>query len=951
MSSLFEEFRPKDFTETAERPMFSLRKLDWEGRSRSKTSGRVRNIQQVVLANGFMVIATSSCSIVRWRMLDSSSKEPEEIEVGKADEAIDNILLDPSGHHLLVVMRNGDNYYLHSKSTKPKKLSKMSGTLECAAFDNINSSELNTRSFLVGTSTGTIYEISLDSAGKEKVCQQVFQLDSQIPITSLYFEALSGDQAGGPSTKYLILFATSLPTRLYHIVGSGGFQQIFSDYFMSHSASSFTELPGEIKRAELHCYGKSPNTNRVQMFALLTGAGIYSGSLLGMSSAGHGDNGMLMEAQLIPYVESEESALLPAILLKPLSFSVSDFHFLVLRGETLQVVSSLNGGLVQELPIPRHEGIALRMARDLSRETTVLCTTKSIYLVEVYDEARLVWNIYLKKALATGDERWFDLSFEHSKTRERKQQVMLRRAEFCADNQQWDKCALYLARSGVNFDEAAIKLSTADVVGGTSGSHLTVKLEQAQNRQLCIRVSGSDLNPLKVFLLEVLKTLPSTAKSQRAMLCVWLMELFLHQISATQLSSTKTEQAALAQRVEDCMDFIRTNRVNLDVSSITQLLISRDHRQLLLFFSRLTGDYHRVVTMLLTDRKYSEAINVLHDAPYEKISTFVYEVASVLMVKDPEGCVELLLGKPQLQPSLLLPALLAYTEALDHAKKTGDSGSEHLTTNYQGEPRNFAIVYLEEMVKRLGIPLDEPVSEDLFFVEPLERSYDTWRFSSPDPVLLPTLLCLLCKYDTDNESKVVRLMQELCAMHKAQALQEVVTLDVDFVLRRCRQYGRRRGVMYAYILMGQPVVAAEEALVLDAQLAKAIAIFETDNVICHAIWLAIARHTVATVVDMKHSIDLIEESQHLLSIEDLLPLLPDFTEIDLFKEQICSSLDKCGVGIQEVKTEMQELASSVENTLQELQGIKQRAYSTASSLQRCELCSDLLYRDQFYLFP
>jgi hypothetical protein len=50
--------------------------------------------------------------------------------------------------------------------------------------------------------------------------------------------------------------------------------------------------------------------------------------------------------------------------------------------------------------------------------------------------------------------------------------------------------------------------------------------------------------------------------------------------------------------------------------------------------------------------------------------------------------------------------------------------------------------------------------------------------------------------------------------------------------------------------------------------------------------------------------------------QDLLPLLPDFTEIDLFKEQICSSLDSCGSRIQEVKTEMQELATTVESTLQ-----------------------------------
>jgi hypothetical protein len=31
--------------------------------------------------------------------------------------------------------------------------------------------------------------------------------------------------------------------------------------------------------------------------------------------------------------------------------------------------------------------------------------------------------------------------------------------------------------------------------------------------------------------------------------------------------------------------------------------------------------------------------------------------------------------------------------------------------------------------------------------------------------------------------------------------------------------------------------------------------------------------------------------------------------------------------------------------------MKNRAYSTVSSLQKCELCFDLLHRDQFYLFP
>jgi hypothetical protein len=41
-----------------------------------------------------------------------------------------------------------------------------------------------------------------------------------------------------------------------------------------------------------------------------------------------------------------------------------------------------------------------------------------------------------------------------------------------------------------------------------------------------------------VYLSEVLKTLPLGAKSQRTMLCTWLCELFLHQISVAAISTT-----------------------------------------------------------------------------------------------------------------------------------------------------------------------------------------------------------------------------------------------------------------------------------------------------------------------------------------------------------------------------------------------------------------------------
>lgn len=48
-------------------------------------------------------------------------------------------------------------------------------------------------------------------------------------------------------------------------------------------------------------------------------------------------------------------------------------------------------------------------------------------------------------------------------------------------------------------------------------------------------------------------------------------------------------------------------------------------------------------------------------------------------------------------------------------------------------------------------------------------------------------------------------------------------------------------------------------------------------------------------------------------LKDLLPFLPDFTEIDLFKDEICHTLEDCGTRIEYLKAEMSELSISAES--------------------------------------
>jgi hypothetical protein len=312
-------------------PLFSLKKLDWE-KSTNKTNKKYKSrvILRVATSNNVIVIATNVCSVLRWNLADGS-KEPEEIEISsKQEDSIEHIFIDPTGNHVIISLKNFENYYLNSRAQRPKKISKLTGLIECIAFDRQHATETSTKTFLAGTSNGMIYEMSLDNTGKEKTCVSVYQLEQPVPITSIYFESLSGGGPGssgvsfntdspsggggisgwsasaasaisgaghavlggqnntanngaGGDARLFVMCATSSPTRMYHFIGGPSFSQLFADYVQS-GTTSFTELPGEIRRAELYCYSKSLQT-RAQNFALMTEMGIYHGSLL-FSNAG-----------------------------------------------------------------------------------------------------------------------------------------------------------------------------------------------------------------------------------------------------------------------------------------------------------------------------------------------------------------------------------------------------------------------------------------------------------------------------------------------------------------------------------------------------------------------------------------------------------------------------------------------------------------------------------------
>jgi len=1013
-------------------------------------------------ANTIALAIQDRCSILRFS-LDADS--PEDIEVlpsKRAEDSVQHLFLDPTGHHLIICLQNGDNYYLHSRSTRPKKLSRLQGNVESVAFDRQSGTETVTKSFLVGTSTGFIYEMSLESGGKERTCHLIYQLDQPLAITSIYFETISngdranaadsaavdssamstsvsaarstaasvvslgtaalgtaasassilggvisgstfggvgGDRSEGANggddraakAKSIVMFTTTSPTRLYHFVGAGTFKEMFLE-----SSPSFAELPGEVDRAELHCFSKFVHS-RAQTFAIATAMGIYHGSLSqsqsqssSSSSAAYQtwEESVLMDAQLMPYTNTTTVTLSPQqsggdsnignLLVSqalPLSIAATEFHFLVLTQDRLQTVSRLNGSVEQDEDVLRFvEGLPLGLLRDSLRGTLWLYTTSAVYQIVCINESRRVWSIYLERALGGSDDKddkLFDKALEFCQKKEEEEYVSRARAEFCLSQGKLEQAAHCFSKANLPFDEVALPLLRAtsastempltDFLSQSSGhgesiskalGRFVVSPVQTQSLNLS---HGPELTALRVYLQEQLMSLPLQSKSQRTMVCTWLSEIFLHQITTLVLSpsppslsspsSSSLSPPSVSVLVGQFKDFLRANKSHLDQATTLSLLNSRGtqvHRALALFFAQIVGNYDLVISRYLSDGRFADAIAILADAPFEKVEAIVYKSAPLLIENEPEACVNMFLAQTRLKPASLLPALLRYSTQLDkHSKGSrsnqdlahvGDAGggvSHHLETDFEGHRTNFAVKYLQAIVER--------ASAGGFLCE---------------SIVYHTLVWFLAKYDSSSEDGLVAFLQP----HFDRLLSEgggssvTIGFDMDHVLRQCKRYGRRRSTVLALMMTGLEEEAVAMALSLDVALAKSLASKVKSDSRKRKLWLNIALYTIRTEKNPASSLRLIEESDGVLRIDDILQHLPDFTDVDLLQDKICRTLESFGDKIESLKAEMSELSESAESINRELEGMSRRGYSY-STIQRCEDCSDTLFNKQFYLFP
>ncbi|CAD5217956.1 unnamed protein product [Bursaphelenchus xylophilus] len=232
-----------------------------------------------------------------------------------------------------------------------------------------------------------------------------------------------------------------------------------------------------------------------------------------------------------------------------------------------------------------------------------------------------------------------------------------------------------------------------------------------------------------------------------------------------------------------------------------------------------------------------------------------------------------------------------------------------------------------------------------------------------DRTTLDFLIKLLAEY------KPKQLLENLKKFGKSR---EFVKYDVERALRLCLEKKLDECAVFLYCLEGLYEDAVEKALSIDIKLAKECAKeldtdenpdlfllggevdinFGTQKVSKETkkrVWLKIVKHMIQNGAEVGECTAILKESGNVLRIQDILPLFPEFTKIEHFKQPLCEFLKEHSKQISELQKEIHQrtecgaqLRSQTEKSSTNILVVK--------SGDKCAICSANLLLAPFFAF-
>lgn len=523
----------------------------------------------------------------------------------KANERIHSLFLDPTGHHAVISMApSGENYCWHTSQSQARAMKKVSGVvLESVAWNPASGTAHTTERILFGTQSGTVLESVLED-GKDRVCRVVHRVDTGAPVCGLLLRPSTPD-AAATAGHWVALLATADPCRLYSFRGGPDMQSLFR----VEAAPSFTQFPFAAESS-------TPLAAADRCFALLTGVGVYHGSLRVDSPE--------QEDKVV------EGTRMLALNEPATAVATSALHVLLLHRGRALVRNKLNDSVALELPVdPAACGDAVVTDRDPVTGDLWIAAQRRLFRVQPVDESRDAWWQYLARARA-GDSRSFAEALRHCRTAGQRESVLTALADHHFKAGEYTEAARAYAHTSRSFEEIALRFVR-------TGRH----------------------EALITFLRARLEALGARDKMQRTALATWLVELYLAALhDLRRRGDTEGESGTLVAFHE----FLSAHPGDLDRETTFHLLASHGRNEDALFFAEVTRDFERMVAHHMRGGDVAAATRVLREAPATRAQPLVYKFAAQMLRRAPSRVIELWKSMPQLDPRSLVPALVRYTQ-------------------------------------------------------------------------------------------------------------------------------------------------------------------------------------------------------------------------------------------------------------------------------------------------
>uniref|UniRef100_A0A8R1DT93 Vacuolar protein sorting-associated protein 18 homolog n=1 Tax=Caenorhabditis japonica TaxID=281687 RepID=A0A8R1DT93_CAEJA len=841
---------------------------------------KLTSATNLAVQNGEMLVAANEKLLIHYS--DERKERPQEMTLPlQPPDHVAHIHLSPTGFHAIVSSKLGHNFYVNLTTNTVHHIKKIRAVITAVGWNPEYAKETETGPILLGTAQGSIIEMHMMSAGYHTTCkeliQQVAQFADQRLTSSPTIAAAVSDiklftllDEDSKAKKWMLIVAqmSRLIVLVSEIEGekpvfkTGGFTSsaslqaglmnlgaeqapptFFHTFFTSTSTAVHTISAKLSEKFKNHGFlTMHPSREDPKRYAWLSPDGISIGKV--DIYAERVQDVLLEEVNI-------EHRLIEGRLEPPTGIALTDYHILLVYSSRLLALSLLPPhDVVFEDPWNPELGSAIGFVSDVNTNFLWLYTPTIAMKYGTNDEARYIWKVYLDR----GDyQRALQIARSRVKIEPDALEIVLRKqADFYIHEKNYTAAAEILAQSSEPFESVVLKFLT-------NSSERKMGLKTLLDKKLERLTRHED-------------------KIRRDALVMWLLNVQLEELAEMRRLKSSSSEASFATALKDTTDhvqryFMRKNvfeSIQTNREAVYRMCVAHADFEMQLFFANAVKDIRSVIDILMLREQYIEVLDVLK---YQRVSELTYEMAPLLIEQIPKQVIGYFIqNQDQILPQKLTPCLSLCVKNIEMAIP--------------------AIKYLEVIFKTHKN------------INNLHNIY----------------IHLMAKF---------RPEKLLFYLEDHGTIRADIPYDLDFAMRTCEQFKIERCVVFLYCVAGMFSDAVEKALVFDVELAKRYALMideaeanfvwlegleeasyirqKLDEKAKKAIWLKIASYYVSQEEkNVAKCIEVINESNNLITIQDLLPIIPKFTKVGELKQVIVDFLQRNKDRLEKLEKSMKE---------------------------------------------